>query len=184
VISCSAAYVPSLISVIEESIMSTQVEVLRSAPTSRWMRDVLIGGAVGGLADFLFATISAVNGGAPWMRPWKGVAGGLFGMAAMQGGVGMAILGIAFHFLICIVGAMLLYFIASRLKWIPKHWITLGILYGIALLAVMNYVILPLSAIGRAIYPLSNIHVTAFFHILLVGWPTAFFVCRAFKAKS
>lgn len=161
--------------------MNTRVEVLRSESTSRRMRDVLIGGALGGLVDFLFATISAVNGGAPWMRPWKGVAGGLFGKAAMQGGLEMAILGAALHFLICIVGAILLYFIASRVKWIPKHWITLGILYGIALLAVMNYVIVPLSAIGRAIYPLSNIHVTAFFHILLVGWPTAFFVSRALK---
>jgi hypothetical protein len=45
----------------------------------------------------------------------------------------------------------------------------------------MNYVILPLSAIGRGIYPLENIHVTAFFHVLLVGWPTAFFVSRALK---
>jgi len=49
---------------------------------------------------------------------------------------------------------------------------------------VMNYVILPLSAIGRGIYPLENIHVTAFVHILLVGWPTAFFISRALQQSA
>jgi hypothetical protein len=165
--------------------MSTQIEALSSAPSnSTTIRDVLIGGAFGGLVDFLFATISAVHGGAPWMRPWMGVAGGLIGKAAMQGGLGTAALGIALHFFICIVAAMVLYFIASKVKWPPKQWIVLGILYGVALLAVMNYVILPLSAIGRGIYPLANIHVTAFFHILLVGWPTAFFVSRALRRAA
>jgi hypothetical protein len=164
--------------------MNTQVELLRSAPSmSSRVRTILVGGVLGGLIDFLFATISAVNGGAAWMRPWKGVAGGLFGATAMQGGVGMAILGIALHFSICIVAAFLLYFIVRQVKWLPRHWFVLGILYGIALLAVMNYVILPLSAIGRGIYPLANIHVTAFFHILLVGWPTAFFVSRALRQR-
>ena len=165
--------------------MSTQIDALSSAPSnSTTVRDVLIGGAFGGLVDFLFATISSVHGGASWMRPWMGVAGGLIGKAAMQGGTAMAILGIALHFLICIVAAMVLYFIASKVKWPPKQWIVLGILYGVALLAVMNYIILPLSAIGRGIYPLANIHVTAFFHILLVGWPTAFFVSRALRRAA
>ena len=36
----------------------------------------------------------------------------------------------------------------------------------------------PLSQIGRSIYPLNNMHVTAFWHIVLVGIPTAFFVSR------
>jgi len=78
----------------------------------------------------------------------------------------------------------LLYFIASRVKWLPRHWFVLGILYGIAFLAMMNYVILPLSAIGRGIFPLETMHITAFTHILLVGWPTAFFVSRALKMSG
>ena len=93
----------------------------------------------------------------------------------------MVVLGIALHFFICLVAASLLYFIARRVKWPSRQWILLGVLYGIAFLAVMNYVILPLSAIGRGIYPLETIHIAAFTHILVVGWPTAFFVSRALK---
>jgi hypothetical protein len=162
--------------------MNTQVEALRSAPSANIaLRDVLIGGVAGGLIDFLFATVSAVRGGASWMRPWKGVAGGLLGRPALEGGVGTAVAGIALHFFICIAAASLLYFITKHVKWVPRQWLILGVLYGVALLAVMNYVILPLSAIGRGIYPLNGMLLTAFMHVLLVGWPTAFFVSRALK---
>lgn len=145
------------------------------------LRGILLGGFCAGLADFIYPTVKTVLAGGSWMRPWKGVASGLFGRAAHEGGMGMVLLGTALHFFICFVAAALLYVIASRVKWLPRHWFVLGILYGIAFLAVMNHVILPLSAIGRGIYPLNGIHVTAFFHILLVGWPTAFFISRALK---
>ena len=145
---------------------------------------ILLGGFIAGLADFIYPTVKTVMAGGSWMRPWKGVAGGWFGKAAQEGGMGTVLIGIASHFFICIAAAALLYLIASRVKWLPRHWFVLGILYGVAFLAVMNYVILPLSAIGRGIYPLETIHVTAFVHILLVGWPTAFFVSRALQQSA
>jgi hypothetical protein len=166
--------------------MNTRAETILSAPSNNnpAFRAILLGGFFAGLADFIYPTVKTVMAGGSWMRPWKGVASGLFGKVAHEGGIGMVVMGIALHFFICFVAAALLYFIASRVKWLPRQWIVLGILYGIAFLAVMNYVILPLSAIGRGIYPLENIHVTAFVHILVVGWPTAFFISRALKQSG
>jgi hypothetical protein len=165
--------------------MNTSAETTLPAPSNNpTLRGILLGGFFAGLADFIYPTVKTVMAGGSWMRPWKGVASGLFGPAAHEGGIGMVVIGAALHFFICFVAAALLYFIASRVKWLPRQWIVLGILYGIAFLAVMNYVILPLSAIGRGIYPLENMHVTAFFHILLVGWPTAFFISRALKQSG
>ncbi len=143
------------------------------------LRGILLGGFFAGLADFIYPSINAVRAGNPWTRPWKGVASGLLGPDAHQGGMGTVVLGIALHFFICFVAAALLYQIVSRLKFVPRQWIVLGIIYGIAFALVMNYVILPLSAIGRPIYPVEGLHMTFFFHTLLVGWPTAFFVSRA-----
>ncbi len=162
--------------------MNTQVDFapVASAKSSH-LRYVLLGGFLAGLADFIYPTVMTVMNGGPWTRPWKGVASGLFGKAAHQGGMEMVVLGIALHFFICISAALLLYMIVSRVKWLPRQWFVLGILYGIAFLIVMNYVILPLSAIGRGIYPLETIHITAFTHMVVVGWPTAFFVSRALK---
>jgi len=166
-------------------LMNTSAETIVPAPSSNpALRGILLGGFCAGLADFIYPTVKTVLAGGSWMRPWKGVAGGLLGKAALEGGMGTVALGIALHFFICLVAASLLYFIASRVKWLPRNWIVLGILYGIAFLAVMNYVILPLSAIGHGIYPLETIYVTAFAHIVVVGWPTAFFICRALKQSG
>ena len=145
------------------------------------MRNILLGGFFAGLADFIYPTVKTVMSGGSWMRPWKGVASGLLGQAARDGGLEMVALGVALHFFICLSGAALLYLLVSRVKVLPRQWIVLGILYGIAVLLTMNYVILPLSAIGRGIYPLEQLHIHAFWHIVLVGLPTAFFVSRAIR---
>lgn len=162
--------------------MNTSAETTVPVRTNnRALHGILLGGCCAGLADFIYPTVKTVAAGGSWMRPWKGVASGLLGPTAHEGGLGIVAVGIALHFFICLVAAALLYALVSRMKWIPRHWFVLGILYGIAFLAVMNYVILPLSAIGRSLYPLESMHVTVFWHTLLIGWPTAFFVSRAVK---
>jgi len=145
------------------------------------LRGILLGGFFAGLADTIYPTAKTLMAGKPWFAPWKGVASGLLGQRARDGGMEMAALGLALHYFICIAAAALLYLLVSRVKIVPRQWIVLGVLYGFAFLLVMNYVILPLSAIGRSIYPLEQLHVHAFWHIVLVGLPTAFFVSRALK---
>jgi hypothetical protein len=150
---------------------------------NRALRGILLGGLAAGLADFIYPTARAVMAGGSWTRPWMGVATGLLGPAAREGGMGVVALGIALHFFICCAAAAILYLFASRVRIVPRHWLPLGILHGIAVLLVMNYLVLPLSGIGRSIYPLQDLHVHAFWHIVLVGLPTAFFVARALKAR-
>jgi hypothetical protein len=145
------------------------------------LRSILLGGFCAGLADFIYPTLRTVMNGGSWMKPWKGVASGLLGQAARDGGVEMALLGVALHFFICFSGAALLWLLVSRVKLIPRQWFVLGVLYGLAVLATMNYVILPLSQIGQPIYPLATLHVSAFWHIVLVGIPTAFFISRGLR---
>jgi uncharacterized membrane protein YagU involved in acid resistance len=144
----------------------------------------LFGGFFAGLADFIYPTARSVIAGNSWMQPWKFVASGWFGAPALEGGVGMVAVGVASHFLICFVAAALLYVVVSRVKWVPRQWTVLGILYGVAFLVAMNYVILPLSGVARSIYPLGEIHIAAIVHILVVGWPTAFFVSRALEQSD
>jgi hypothetical protein len=157
-------------------------EILAARPTNNIaLRSILLGGFCAGLADFIYPTVRTLMGGGSWMKPWKGVASGLLGQAARDGGVEMALLGAALHFFICFSGAALLWLLVSRVKFIPRHWFPLGVLYGLAVLLTMNYVILPLSQIGQSIYPLNNMHVSAFWHIVLVGIPTAFFISRGLK---
>jgi hypothetical protein len=145
------------------------------------LRGILLGGFFAGLADFIYPTVKTVMAGNSWMNPWKGVASGLLGQTAQNGGVEMAVLGAALHWFICISAAAILYFVVSRVKWLPRRWIPLAIIHGLAVLLTMNYVILPLSAIGHGIYPLETFYRPVFWHIVLVGLPTGFFVSRALR---
>jgi hypothetical protein len=148
------------------------------------LRGILIGGFLAGLADTIYPTVKTVMAGKPWFSPWKGVASGLLGQTARDGGMEMVALGLALHYFICISAAALLYLLVSRVKFVPRQWVVLGVLYGIAFLLTMNYVVVPLSAIGRSIYPPDILLIQAFWHIVLVGLPTAFFVTRAISPRA
>jgi len=145
------------------------------------LRGILLGGFFAGLADFIYPTVKTVMSGGPWVRPWKGVASGLLGQRARDGGLEMVVLGASLHWFICIAAAAILYFVVSRLKFLPRNWMLLAVIHGVAVLLTMNYVILPLSQIERGIYPLEQLHVHAFWHIVLVGIPTGYFVTRALR---
>jgi len=147
-------------------------------------RYVLLGGFFAGLADFIYPTVKTVMNGNPWFKPWKGVASGLLGKAANEGGTEMAVLGAALHFFICISAAFILYFVVRNVKFLPRHWVPLAIIHGLAVLLAMNYVIVPLSRIGIVLYPLETLHINAFWHIVLVGIPTGFFVARALRESG
>jgi hypothetical protein len=148
------------------------------------LRGILLGGFFAGLADFIYPTVKTVMNGGSWMRPWKGVASGLVGPEAHQGGLGMVLLGASLHWFICLAAAAILYLVVRRLRWLPRNGLLLACLHGIAVLLAMNYVILPLSRIGKGIYPLATLHISAFWHILLVGVPTGFFVAWALRREG
>jgi len=142
---------------------------------------VLLAGFTAGLADFLFASITRTMNGGSWMDPWKGVAGCLIGAAAREGGIGVVLLGVALHFFICFVAATLLYFILKKVPALPRQWLLVAVVYGIVFMLVMNYVVAPLSLARRTIYPVETLPVNAFWHIVLVGLTSAWFVTRALR---
>lgn len=142
---------------------------------------VLLAGFTAGLADFLFASIQRATSGGSWMDPWKGVAGCLIGPAARDGGFGIVLLGAALHFFICFVAATLLYFILKKAPALPRQWLLVAVVYGVIFMLVMNYVVAPLSFAGRPIYKPEILPITAFWHIVLVGLTSAWFVTRALK---
>jgi len=144
---------------------------------------VLLAGFTAGLADFLFASIKRTMSGGSWMDPWKGVAGCLIGPSAREGGFEIVLLGIALHFFICFVAATLLYIILKKVSALPRQWLLVAVVYGIVFMLVMNYVVAPLSFAGRSICPVDALPMTAFWHIVLVGLTSAWFVTRALKAS-
>ena len=107
---------------------------------------ILLGGALGGLGDILFAIGMALARGDTAPHLLQVVASGALGDAAFRGGAGTAALGLALHFLMSFGWAGLFVVAARAMPVLLRRpvWTALG--YGLLVLATMRLVVLPLSA--------------------------------------
>jgi hypothetical protein len=126
-----------------------------AADKSRALRAILLGGLIAGILDISYACIfSYVRRGTSPVVILQSVASGALGRSAFQGGAKTAALGLFFHFLIATTAAAVYYLASRRLRFLVNHPFICGPLYGIGVYLFMNFVVLPLSAIGpRATAP-------------------------------
>jgi hypothetical protein len=152
---------------------------------NRTLGTAVLGGGVGGLLDIIYAVVLwgiILDVGA--LKILQSIASGLLGPAAYDGGTATAALGLALHFFIAICMAFAYVLAAQRLPVLASHWLVMGVLYGLVLFAVMNFIVVPLSAIGwrpmtpwgafRALLP----------HILFVGPAIAWFAARLVSRRD
>jgi uncharacterized membrane protein YagU involved in acid resistance len=121
-----------------------------SAPRPGAARAILSGGLVGGAIDITFACVaSALLRGVTPIRVGQTVASGLLGReAAIAGGIPVGISGLVLHFVMTTIMSAVYYAAATRLPLLVRHAPWCGIAYGLGIYLTMNYVVLPLSAIG------------------------------------
>jgi hypothetical protein len=127
----------------------------------------------------------------PWMtgiapiRIFQFIASGVLGVRAFRGGFGAAILGLALHLLIAIGAASVYYALTARLTLSLRQRVLVGPVFGLGVFAVMNYVVVPLSAAPRqpAMKPDALLN-QLFSHLFFVGLPIAVITGRRAMAWS
>ncbi|MBL8124440.1 MAG: hypothetical protein KIT61_07375 [Pyrinomonadaceae bacterium] len=143
----------------------------------RLFETVLFGGLSIGILDLLDASIFFPNYfGMTVQRVWQGVAAGLLGReSAIAGGWNTAFLGILLHFVVATCIATVYFLFSSRISVLIKHPVISGITYGILAHFVMQFVVIPLSAIGWRSTPFDSgsFANSIIGHALLVGLPVA-----------
>jgi hypothetical protein len=139
---------------------------------------IVWGGMTCGVLDI---TAALVVYGFFGLRPLpllQGIAKGVLGPRASEGGLWTALLGLLLHFVIAF-GATTVYFVASRtlgfLKEQPAIW---GPLYGVAVYFFMQRVVLPLSLATKRPFSVKMMLVGVVIHIFCVGLPIAMSVSR------
>lgn len=145
-------------------------------------RAILGGGLVAGALDITFACVVWAFRGATPIRVGQSVASGLLGRdVALAGGVATGLLGLTLHFLMTILMAAFYYGAATRVPLLVRRAVPCGIAYGLAIYLVMNFVVLPLSAIGRTggHGPLAIVIPEILVHMFGVGLTIALFSRRA-----
>jgi hypothetical protein len=96
-----------------------------------YLSAVLLGGAIAGLLDILFAISFAAYNGMPPVRLLQVVASGLLGKAAFDGGVPVAILGLALHFVMSFLWAGAFVALARRIPALALRPVISGIAFGV-----------------------------------------------------
>lgn len=147
---------------------------------------VLLGGIVAATLDLMYicALVYALHGLGPgWIM--RSVAAGWLGRDAMGGGPATALLGLVSHYFIAVAMAFAWFLAAARIPALARKPVRCGLLYGVALYLVMNFVVVPLSAAGTGLPRtwgwVDLLHVAA--HMFLVGVPIGWFVARAVRAS-
>ena len=146
---------------------------------------IVFGGLAIGILDFLDASIFfPLYFGISFIDVWHGPAAGLIGREASRaGGTKTALLGIAAHFMVAFCIAAVYFALSRFVPFLIKHPIVSGLVYGIAAHFVMQYVVIPLSAVGTVPNwpPIGSLLNSLIGHALLVGLPVA--LIAAWSAK-
>lgn len=150
-----------------------------SRPMPRPFDTIVYGGLAIGILDFLDASIFfPLYYSISFTDVWHGPASGLIGREASRGGgLNTALLGIALHFVVAACIATVYYLFSRYIPFLTRHPIISGLVYGVAANFVMQWVVIPLSAIGWRPGPE---HIdwgsqanSIIGHALLVGLPVA-----------
>lgn len=146
---------------------------------------ILVGGLIAATLDITYAIGFSAWRGVPPMRLLQSVASGLLGAASYEGGTATATLGLVLHYLMALVIAAIFYFASRRLTFLTRNPITWGALYGIVVYAVMNLVVLPLSAFPHPLKFVPIVVITGLLvHMFCIGVPISLATRRAWLTAS
>jgi hypothetical protein len=135
-------------------------------------------GLICGVLDGLSAIAITLIFGGNVIRAFQGIASGILGPPAFRGGAGTAMLGIALHFVISF-GAAAVYYAASRyMRFLIDRAFAAGVLYGIVVHLFMQFIVIPLSAIGRRPLVMRSFIAVLIAHVVVVGPSIALTVRR------
>jgi uncharacterized membrane protein YagU involved in acid resistance len=133
---------------------------------------IVLGGVIAATIDI--GAASLITGRSPAFI-MQAIAGGLLGKASFGGGIATMILGAVLQELMGILIAAIYVVFSKTVPGLLRRWIPSGLIYGIIIFFVMNYVVLPLSALKSAPHftPLKFVENMA--AMLLFGLIVAFF---------
>jgi hypothetical protein len=116
-------------------------------------------------------------------RLFQGIASGLLGRSAFEGGMATALLGVLLHFSIAFAVVITYHLAARRIPQLTRRAWIYGPLYGILVYAVMTFIVIPLSAIGPRSPSTGVLLNGLLIHALGVGLPAAL-SARAARARA
>ena len=148
---------------------------------------ILTGWLLCGVLDISAACVQSwIQAGRTPAAVLRGVASAIWGRAALDGGAGMAAIGLAMHFTVALTATLVFYALWRRIAFFRTAplWIV-GPLYGVVVFCAMNYGTLPAMTWVRSLYlgtpprwPGNMSWPQVAIHMICVGTPIAWAVRR------
>lgn len=148
-------------------------------------RVIFWGGLIAGTLDLTAAcVVSWLRAGVRPMVIMQSVASGLLGAPAYQGGAKTAVLGVVLHYLIATIWTVVFYLASRKLRFLIARPIPWGLVYGVIVYVLMNFVVLPVSAFPQRTTPtLTSRIINLVIIMLCIGLPIAL-ITRRFSRQS
>jgi hypothetical protein len=140
--------------------------------------------ALGGMFIFIIQSIHSwivptLIQKTPFIVVWQYIASGVLGMAAFEGGIATALLGLFLHLIISLVIAGVFILSADLFPLLRRYPIAGSLLYGFGVFIVMNIIVTPLSATPPLPAPTMPWLIEAIIeHVLAIGLPLGILVQR------
>ena len=153
--------------------------VVLSPSTRRTVLAVLVAWLLAGTLDITAAIFYYLGpSSARAARMLRGIASGVLGARAFDGGAATALLGLGLHYLIALIWTVVFLGVFRSLGVLRRHLVLTGIGYGIIVWFVMNLVVLPLSNASRGPFELRGAVIAAIILILCIGLPISLVIGR------
>jgi hypothetical protein len=110
------------------------------------LRAMLSAALVAGTIDIGAACL--INGVNPIVI-CQAIASGALGKSSFQEGLSSAAFGLALQWLMSLIIVACCFLSGHRVPWLRRRWQWAGVAYGVVIYLVMNYVVVPLSAVGH-----------------------------------
>jgi hypothetical protein len=153
---------------------------LKLLPTVLWIG--LIAGTLDITENIVFVAFRGIT---PW-RIFQYIASGLLGAGSFQLGWASVVLGFVIHYVIAFTWTAIFCIVATRFSVLCRRPVLSGLLYGLLVYVVMNFIVLPLSALPpRPSPPTIVARVNAVLALIFcIGLPIALLFKRAREAKT
>src|ERR1700722_14346728 len=103
-------------------------------------------------------------------------ASNALGVAAFGDGMQAALLGFAMHLCVSLIWAAIFVAVALRFRWVLAHPIVSGVVFGLVVMGVMRYLIVPLGHARQGAGTPVQLFNQALAHVVAFGLPVALVV--------
>ncbi len=142
------------------------------------LRGIFWGGLIAGALDLTYALTFYGLRGIPLARIPQSIASGLLGTDSFRAGLTSITLGVVLQFVIALGWAVVYWMASRKIVILRRQSVLCGLLYGVVIYCVMNYLVVPLSRAphfkSSSLIVITGLAV----HMFLIGLPIALFARR------